>query len=136
MPAGLRSGITLLEVLITAVLLGSVMIVTVPTIRWIGLEQRLAQRRQAAVQEVHNVVERITARTYDEITPELAGEWELGADISRELPSSDLDVSLELSEETADAKRVTVKLRWKAGAHRPDYFVSATTWVYRRGNAQ
>ena len=53
------------------VLLMIAMTLTVKVLGWVALERRAAERRQRAVMEVANVMERITAYPFEEVTPEL-----------------------------------------------------------------
>ncbi len=67
-----RRGSLLAEVTMSTVLLVIIMGMTVKVLGWVALERRAAERREQAVVEVANLMERLAAHPYDEVTPELA----------------------------------------------------------------
>ena len=67
-----RRGSLLVEVAMATVLLMIAMTLTVKVLGFVALERRACERRQRAMLEVANLMERITAYPFDEVTPELA----------------------------------------------------------------
>ena len=61
---------------------------------WVALERRAAEQRQRAVLEVANVMERITAYPFEEVTPDLTRRITLSTTAGRSLPDSDLSVEV------------------------------------------
>src|SRR5438445_497746 len=56
---------TMIEVALTVFLLAIAMTATVQVLGWVAAERRAVERRQWAVQEVANVMERLTAEPWD-----------------------------------------------------------------------
>ena len=71
-PPGNRRGSLLAEVGISTVVLTIVMGLTVKVLGTIAQERRAASERQQGTLEAGNLMERITAYPFDQVTPELA----------------------------------------------------------------
>ena len=71
-PAARRRGSLLLEMAMAAVMLTVAMALTVKVLGYAGQQRRSAEQRQRAILEVANVMERITAEPFDEVTAERA----------------------------------------------------------------
>ncbi len=85
-----RRGSLLAEVAMATVILMIAMSLTVKVLGWVALERRAAERRQRAVLEVANVMERITAYPFEEVTPDLTRRITLSTTAGQSLPDSDL----------------------------------------------
>lgn len=131
--AATRRGYTLIELTIASLLLGTAMGLIAPALIWIARERRAADRRQEALQEVQNVLERLTARPWETVTADLAGETQLDERLRDQLPEAKLSVEVAEVPDDAEAKRVSVELRWENGPERAAAPVRLTAWMYRRG---
>lgn len=131
-----RRGTTLVEVVVTAVLLGTVFVVAVPTIGWVGYARRAAERRVQATLEVENIMERLTARDWDEITNDAAAAVELSDAVRAQLPGANLECTVEENAESPAEKRVSVRLSWSDRAGHTVAPVRLVAWVYRRGETE
>jgi hypothetical protein len=84
--------------------------------------------------EVANLMERITADPFDEITAERARRLSISPSAAGSLTGSELAV--EVTEEQPgpgrSAKRVAVRLRWKGRSGEWEAPVRLTTWIERR----
>jgi uncharacterized membrane protein len=129
-----RRGSLLAEVAMATVILMIAMSLTVRVLGWVALERRAAEQRQRAVLEVANVMERITAYPFDEVTPDLTRRITLSTTAAQSLPDSDLAVELTSSEPAADrsAKRIAIRLRWKGRSGEWLAPVHLTSWIERR----
>jgi hypothetical protein len=128
-----RGGYTLVEVVLSVVVLLSAMTVVVKVLGWVGVEQRVADRRSWAVQEVANLMERLTAEPFEDITRARARSLSGERTANRVLPGAEWEA--DVGDETAGpvpAKRVTLRLRWKARSGGWEGPVRLTSWVYRR----
>ncbi len=65
-----RRGFGLVEMTIACVLLAAAMAATLQVVGWVALERRAVERRERAVLEASNLMERIAARPWDELTTE------------------------------------------------------------------
>ncbi|MGO9465363.1 MAG: hypothetical protein ACLQIB_08380 [Isosphaeraceae bacterium] len=129
-----RRGSLLAEVTMSTVLLVIIMGMTVKVLGWVALERRAAERREQAVVEVANLMERLAAHPYDEVTPELAREYAAPARTARSLPEADLKVDITKSQPGAgrSAKRIAIQLRWRDRGGEWAAPVRLTSWIERR----
>jgi hypothetical protein len=129
-----RRGSLLVEVAMAAALLMVAMSLTIKVLGFVAHERRASERRQRALVEVANLMERITAYPFDEVTPGLAAKLTLSPAGRQSLPDSGLAVDVAGSEPGAgrSARRIAIRLRW----HGPDGEwvapVRLTSWIERR----
>ncbi len=83
--------------------------------------------------EVANVMERITAYPFDEVTPELARRMTLSRAARQSLPDSELAVDVAESEPGPgrSAKRIAIRLRWRGRDGEWEAPVRLTSWIER-----
>lgn len=128
-----RGGFTLIELAMALLLLGVAMGVTMKVLSGVGRDRRAADRRQWALQEVANVMERVGAEPFERVTAEraLAIAGELKAD--RVLPEASWEIAVTDDRDSpVPGRRVSVRLRWKDRSGGWDSPVRLTSWVYRR----
>jgi hypothetical protein len=118
----------------SAVMLAIVMTMTVKVLGYGGQQRRSADQRQRAILEVANVMERITADPFDEITAERARRVSISPVASGSLGDSELgiDVTEEQPGPGRSAKRIAIRLRWKGRSGEWEAPVRLTTWIERR----
>lgn len=127
-----RCGSLLIELVISGLLLGIVMSAIIPTLGWLVRERKTSQERQAAILEVGNLMERVSALGWEELTPERAAQFKVTDALARQLPDAKLAISIEV-EDAENAKRVLIELTWEIARGHPSPAVRMATWVYRRG---
>ncbi len=129
-----RRGSLLAEVAMATVLLMVAMTLTVRVLGWVALERRSAERRQRALMEVANVMERITAYPFEEVTPALASRITLSETARRQLPDSELVLDVSDGDPAAGrtARRIAIRLRWRGRGGEWDAPVRLTSWIERR----
>ena len=127
-----------MELAVAGVLLGTLLVVCLQLLMATAAMRKSVEQRQLAIIEVGNVMERVAARRWAELTPQAAAAERLSPSTRDRLPGAELKV--ELSEQTwrqvgnlpqlPAAKRITVSLRWqdRAGQYLPP--VTVTTWRY------
>jgi hypothetical protein len=129
----LRRGSLLAEVAMATVMLMIAMTLTVKVLGYVGLQRRMADHRQRAVLEVANLMERLTAHPFEEITPELAHQAKLSPSALQALPGAELAV--EVGERAPSpgpgrsARRVAIRLRWRGRSGDWESPVRLTTWI-------
>ena len=117
------------------VLLMIAMTLTVKVLGWIAHERRAADRRERAVVEVANLMERITAHRFEEVTPELARRADaFRARHGQSLPDPELAVLDGAGEGTGAlaAKRIAIRLRWRGRSGEWEAPVRLTSWMHPR----
>jgi hypothetical protein len=121
----------LLEMFVSCALLGVLLVICLEMVAAMAAQRRTADQRQMAVIEVGNVMERLAARGFDDLTPRTVAAERLPAAVAEKLPGAELKV--EVSNGSADpaAKRIVVALRWKdrAGVLLPP--VRLVTWKWK-----
>ena len=65
-----RGAFAAIELTVATILLVVAMTLAVQALGWVAAERRATERRAAAVREAANLMERLTARPFDQITPE------------------------------------------------------------------
>jgi len=130
-----RRGSLLAEVTMATVLLMIAMTLTIKVLGVVALERRNSERKQRAVMEVANLMERITAFPFEQVTPGLAGRMTVSDAVRQSLPDSELAVDVVGSEPGAGrrAKRIAIKLRWRGRSGEWEAPVRLTSWIERRG---
>jgi Tfp pilus assembly protein PilE len=129
---GSRCGSMMVELLACGALLGVVLSTAIPTLRWAIHQRKFTDEREVAMLEVDNLMERVTALDWNELTTERAGEFRLSAAVAAQLPESRLAIAVEPDADDASAKIVRINLTWDDAALRPAPPVRLTAWVYRR----
>ncbi len=129
-----RRGSLLAETTMSTVLLVIVMGMTVKLLGWVALERRAAQRREQAVVLVANLMERLAAHPYNEVTPDLAREIAAPAQSALSLPDAKLNVDITESQPGAgrSIKRIAIQLRYSDHNGESAGPVRLTSWIERR----
>jgi len=128
-----RGGFTLLEALTAAALLLVVAALVVKITGFSHQERRAAARRLWAEQEAANLIERITARPYDQLSAARTSEFGLSDAARQLLPDGELDVAVDEVSGPPRGRRIRVNVRWRNPAGQYDAPVRLTAWVYDRG---
>lgn len=129
-PSSSRSGTLLVELMVAGALLGVVMAAAIPTLGWIVRQRKFNQERQAAILEVGNLMERLTALEWDELTPQRAAQFQLSEPVEGQLSEPRVTVTVDTEEDAA--KRVLIQLSWQIGPGRAAPPVRLAAWVYRQ----
>ncbi len=131
--ARVRRGSLLPEMAIATILLGAAMTMTVQVLGHAGRVRRDADHRQRATLEVGNLMERLAAIPFDELTDARARGLKLSESTARLLPDSELSVSVTEEKPAADrrSKRLAVKLRWRGRSGEWEAPVHLVTWLER-----
>jgi hypothetical protein len=122
----------MVEVVLAAFMLGIGMTLTMKMLGWVALERRVAERRECAVQEAANLMERLGAFRWNELTDERARRLALSERARAALPGAELSVRVERPAD--DARRLVVNLRWRNRAGSFDRPVRLTSWRFQPGS--
>lgn len=127
-----RRGLTLVEITIAVFLLAVSMTLTVRVLGWVASERRAGERRQCATREAANVVEHLTALPWERVTADTARSLTLSDTARMSLPSGELNATVD-EPAGGDAKRVSVRIRWRNRGGDWDAPVRLTAWTFRAG---
>ena len=123
----------LVELTISAAMLAVAMTLTVQMLGLAARQRRESDHRQRATLEAANLMERLAAGPFDEITPERAR----GLSRSTAAPAglTGAEWTVEVKDEAPgpgrSARRIAVRLRWKGRSGEWEAPVRLTTWVER-----
>lgn len=126
-----RRGMMMMELIVACVLLGTLLAVCVQMLSAVASQRRAAERRQCAMQELGNVMERIAVRPWSKLsTATLVGEKPAAA-VAALLPEADLKIEVVAMPNEPEAKRITAILCWQEGEGRPVARAALSTWRYK-----
>ena len=123
-----RRGYSIIELLVAAGLLATLLTVCAQLSGTASAEQRALRQRQAATNEVANVLERLSIRPWNELTDKALGELPLSAAARQSLPEGRLEVHVVQPAGQAGAKRISVQIHWPGRDGRPEQTVRLTAW--------
>jgi len=126
-----RRGTTLFELIVASALLGTLLVVCLQLLTATAAQRRAADQRQLALFEVGNVMERLAARPWADLTPKTAADERLSASLGDRLPGAKLNVEVTALPAEPSAKRITVSLRWQDRNGRFLAPVTITTLKYK-----
>ena len=130
-----RRGFGLIEMAISGMMIAAAMAVTIQVVGWVAAERRAVARRERAVVEVANLMERVAGRPFDEITPESLAALRLPDAARAALPGAEIKANLDARNEPIARKRITLELRWADRAGRAEAPVRLVAWSHREGGA-
>jgi hypothetical protein len=128
-----RAGFGLIEMAMTGVLIAAAMAATLQVVGWVARERRGVERRERAVLEASNILERVAARPWDDLSTEALAPIKLPEAARAFLPVSSIDLKVATIEDAPGRKKLTVEVRWSDRSGRPEAPVRLVAWAYRRG---
>jgi Tfp pilus assembly protein PilE len=128
-----RRGATMLEMLVAGAMLGTLLAVSLQLYSAVAAQRRAAARRGAASLELANVMERVAARPWRELTAAALAAERLSPSASAQLPGAELKIEVFTPAGDPEAKRLTATVRWQDRDGRPPEPLRLTTWRYRHG---
>jgi hypothetical protein len=120
-------------VALAVLLLAVAMTATVQVLGWVAAERRAVERRQWAIQEVGNLMERLTAEPWERVDADLARALVLSEEVRRKLPEPELTIDVDDRDAGRGEKRLMIRLRWRKGAGGWESPVRLCAWITRRG---
>lgn len=124
-------GFTLIEVAAAGVMLATALVITVQVLTLSSAQAREVERRQFAVQEAANLLERLAVAPWDALGSETAASQKLSTEALSRLPGGDVNVAIESDDEPANSKRIAVTIRWRNRSGEFTAPVRLTAWVFR-----
>ena len=126
---GNRRGFTLLEVMAAGALLAVAMTLAVHALGGMAADRRALDRRREATQEAANLMERLAATPWDDLTTEALAPVALSPEAAGALPDGTLKIAVS---SRGTLKRLAVEIRWRGQGGPPEAPVRLTSWVARR----
>jgi Tfp pilus assembly protein PilE len=126
-----RQGVFLIEVAAALVLLGALAAIVAQTVAWSAAERRASERREIALSEAANAMERLAATDWESLAPEAATEEALSAAAKQMLPGGRITREIQATTGSPPAKRIAVEVQYRNQAGEAEAPVRLTTWVYK-----
>ena len=125
-----RRGMTIMELLVSLVILGAAMATLVQLVTLAARQRRSLDQRRVALQEVANQAERLALLAWDETTPEKLKTWQPSADLVAALPRATCQVSVR--DESGEPPRRCIRLEvvWTNAAGQEVEPVTLTLWKF------
>ncbi len=130
-----RRGMSLMEVSTAIVLLGALATVVMQALEWTLVERRETDRREVAMLEAANAMERLAATKWESLSPRESAEKPLSAVAKQMLPSGRLTTEIKAAGDDPAARRLVVEVHWLNRAGEEARPVRLTTWVHERKGA-
>lgn len=127
----IRRGISLLEMIVAGTLLVAMMTICLQMLGTTTAQHRAIENQQTAIQEAANLMERLSTRSWDELTPQGVKEVQLSEQARASLPGGELEIELTGPPDEPQAKRIAVLLRWKDRTGKFTRSVRLVAWKYR-----
>lgn len=128
----LRRGFTILELSVATIILAALMSVCVKWMAATAGQARETRWRQTAVREADNLMERLAALAWDELSPERAASLSLSEEARRTLPGGASAVQVTPVPGPPEARQITVAVRWRPRLEMPEAEVRLVAWKYRK----
>lgn len=129
-----RRGFTLVEMSMAALLLAMIMTLTVQILATAVVQRRSADRRQRALYEASNVLERVASLPLGRLTPDTLKNAKLSDATLLALPKADLKVSI--TDADHGLKRLVVEVRYSDKGDEVVGPVRLVTYLSDRGDRQ
>lgn len=127
----MRRGFTMLEMVAAAAMLLALLAVSLKFFHATADYRRTVRQREMATQEVANLMERLAAIPWKELTAGKAQRVELSELARRTLPGAKLTIEVIQPADEPAAKRIAVALAWEDASRRLGQPVRLTAWRYR-----
>ena len=124
-------GFTLLEVVVSGTILATVLLVSARMVSTIARQREAILDRQTALAEAGNVMERVFARPWGDLSDDAIEGLRPSDDFRRALPGGELSIEITALPEAPAAKRILVKVSWTHEPDQPDRSVQLVALRYQ-----
>jgi len=125
-----RRGVTLLEVAVAGAVLAAMTVICLQMLTASAGGRRALGQRQTALREATNVMERLAARPFGDLTPRQVAGLKLSEAALKQLPGGTLEIDVLRPDGDPEAKRVTVRVKWPDASGEPAASVQLVGWRY------
>ncbi len=126
-----RRAFTLLELIAASVLIGAMLMLCLQVLTATAAARRRAETRLIAMQQSANVMERLAAVPWEDLSEENIEKLELEKLVRRLLPDAQLDIELATPPDEPPAKRITVSIGWSDRAGQAVGPVRLVAWRHK-----
>ena len=128
-----RRGFTILEVTVAIVLLSALTALCLEFFAGVTGQQKEQNAELAATQEAANVMERLAAVAWDDLSKQPGGKFELSPQARKMLPEGRVEVNVSGTRSVPDtlARRVAVAVYWRPLPGGPERKARVFAWRYK-----
>jgi Tfp pilus assembly protein PilV len=123
----------MIELCVAVAMLAAALSVVVTMLGAVARQRRSAELHARALEEADNLLERLTAEPWDEITPERVTELGFAAKVADALPEGKLRIDMTSPGDAPATKRIDLAIGWRAAIGQSIHRVYLTTWVEQKG---
>ena len=123
-------GATLVELVISGMLLSSMMLIVVPMLKLVHGQGRFTDERQEALAEVTNIMERIVTAPFDELSTAQLKRYRVSRHVARQLREPQLRISAVAESGRKETVRIEIELDWIGRTARRERPVRLIAWVH------
>jgi prepilin-type N-terminal cleavage/methylation domain-containing protein len=127
-----RRGFTLFEVTVAIMLLGTLAALCLQLFAGVNSQQKDQNAELAATQEAANVMERLAAVAWDDLSKQSGGKFELSPQARKLLPEGKVEVKVDDAKGTPAARRIAVAICWRPLPGGPERKAGAVAWRYKQ----
>lgn len=130
-----RRGISMLEVIVTSILLGTVITAIVPALSACAAHHRMSDIRRCGMQELSNALERMSLAPFEKLDDAAREPFGLSPPARRQIPNGRVTVTVSEATGEPSARRITAELRWSnpGGTSQP---LRLSTWRFAKGRVE
>ena len=125
-----QRGAILVEVGVALVVLSVAMILVAQLLAALGTQHRRAEQNALARQEAANLMERLFATPWAELSPQAAAQLTLSEQCGLRLPDARLTARVVSSDGPPDGKQLTIEIAWTVRQGEHPRGVRLTAWRY------
>lgn len=129
-----RQGFTVIECCAAAAMLLATITVVVSLLSTVARQRQTAHWQAQALLEADNLLERLTAEPYAELTSERVEAMNLDSQIAERLPQGAVDVRLDEQAGPPERKRIAVEIFWRHPRSDQQQRHRLATWIYAPEN--
>jgi len=124
--------VSLVELVISGMLLSSLMLITVPMLKLIDRQGRSTDERQEALAEVANLMEQTVAVPFDQLAVDRVRQPSVSAELAAQLRDPRLRIRTSVDPQREGTVRIQVELDWIGKAGLREQPVRLLAWVHDR----
>lgn len=125
-----RQGFTVIECCAAAAMLLATLTVVVSLLTTVARQRQIARCHAQALLEADNLLERLTAEPYAELTSERVEAMNLDSHIAERLPQGAVEVRVDEEAGPPERKRIAIEITWRHPRSDQQQRQRLATWVY------
>ena len=130
-----RRSFTIAECVVALVLLGAAMALMMQTVAAVSQQRRVADQHALALQETANLMERLFALPFAELSSEQAAKLHLSGIAQQRLPGALLEIAVAPAAGEPAAKEIRLALRWLDRSGQYGSPLQLTAWRHQRARS-